>query len=63
MRGYVSAYDVNTGKLAWRFYTAPNPDKKPDGAASDSIFTSTANDTWGDSGKWKTEGGGGTVMG
>ena len=61
VRGYVSAYDVNTGKLAWRFYTAPNPDKKPDGAASDAIFASVANDTWGDSGKWKTEGGGGTV--
>ncbi len=61
VRGYVSAYDVNTGKLAWRFYTAPNPNKKPDGAASDDIFASTANATWGDSGKWKTEGGGGTV--
>ena len=61
VRGYVSAYDVNTGKLSWRFYTAPNPDKKPDGAASDEIFASVANDTWGDSGKWKTEGGGGTV--
>ena len=61
VRGYVSAYDVNTGKLSWRFYTTPNPDKKPDGAASDDIFASAANDTWGDSGKWKTEGGGGTV--
>ncbi len=61
VRGYVSAYDVNTGKLSWRFYTAPNPNKKPDGAASDAIFASTANATWGDSGKWKTEGGGGTV--
>ncbi len=61
VRGYVSAYDVNTGKLSWRFYTAPNPDKKPDGAASDEIFASVANDTWGVSGKWKTEGGGGTV--
>jgi len=61
VRGYVSAYDVNTGKLAWRFYTTPNPNKQPDGAASDSIFASVANDTWGDSGKWTTEGGGGTV--
>lgn len=61
VRGYVSAYDVNTGALAWRFYTTPNPDKKPDGAASDDIFASAANATWGDSGKWTTEGGGGTV--
>ena len=61
VRGYVSAYDVNTGELSWRFYTTPNPDKKPDGAASDAIFASVANATWGDSGAWKTEGGGGTV--
>ena len=26
VRGYVSAYDANTGDLAWRFYTVPgNP--------------------------------------
>ncbi len=61
VRGYISAYDVNTGALAWRFYTAPNPAKKPDGAASDAIFAQTANATWGDRGKWTTEGGGGTV--
>ncbi len=61
VRGYVSAYDVNTGDLAWRFYTTPNPNKEPDGAASDEVFASKANATWGDSGKWKTEGGGGTV--
>ncbi len=23
MRGYISAYDADTGKLAWRFYTVP----------------------------------------
>ena len=23
VRGYVSAYDAETGKLAWRFYTVP----------------------------------------
>ncbi|MBL4870329.1 MAG: PQQ-dependent dehydrogenase, methanol/ethanol family, partial [Robiginitomaculum sp.] len=61
VRGYVSAYNVNTGKLSWRFYTTPNPNKKSDGAASDSIFASSANATWGDSGKWTSEGGGGTV--
>jgi quinohemoprotein ethanol dehydrogenase len=61
VRGYVSAYDAASGKLAWRFYTAPNPDKKPDGAASDEIFARTANATWGDKGAWQTEGGGGTV--
>jgi len=55
MRGYVSAYDAETGKLAWRFYTVPgNPadgfeDKAQEMAAK----------TW--SGKWWEKGGGGMV--
>jgi quinohemoprotein ethanol dehydrogenase len=61
VRGYVSAYDVKSGKLAWRFYTTPNPAKKPDGAASDEAFARFANATWGDHGAWQTDGGGGTV--
>lgn len=61
VRGYASAYDADTGKLRWRFYTAPNPDKKKDGAASDAIFASKANATWSDKGEWKESGGGGTV--
>ncbi len=61
VRGYVSAYDVHTGELAWRFYTTSNPNKQPDGAASDGIFAAKANDTWGDTGKWTSDGGGGTV--
>ena len=61
VRGYLSAYDANTGELTWRFYTAPNPNKEPDGAVSDAIFASLANDTWGDEGKWTEDGGGGTV--
>ncbi len=60
VRGYVSAYDAETGKQAWRFYLTPNPDGKPDGAASDEIFARMANATWfGD--VWKTSGGGGTA--
>jgi quinohemoprotein ethanol dehydrogenase len=32
VRGYVSAYNVQTGKLAWRFYTVPaGPGQKPEG--------------------------------
>lgn len=61
VRGFISAYDVNTGKLDWRFYTTPNPNKSPDGAASDRIFAELANDSWGDTGAWTTDGGGGTV--
>src|SRR3546814_5361681 len=33
VRGYVTAYDADTGKQRWRFYTAPNPDKRADHAA------------------------------
>ncbi|ARS27510.1 PQQ-dependent dehydrogenase, methanol/ethanol family [Sphingomonas sp. KC8] len=61
VRGYVTAYDAETGALAWRFYTAPNPDGKADGAASDPIFAKVADKTWGPNGAWKQIGGGGTV--
>ncbi|MEN7342884.1 MAG: PQQ-dependent dehydrogenase, methanol/ethanol family [Pseudomonadota bacterium] len=61
VRGYLNAYDKNTGELIWRFYTTPNPNKQPDNAASDDILKKLANDTWGDDGEWKTAGGGGTV--
>ncbi|MBW8295374.1 PQQ-dependent dehydrogenase, methanol/ethanol family [Sphingopyxis sp.] len=61
VRGYVTAYDADTGKERWRFYTAPNPKKEKDGAASDEIFASKANATWSDKGEWQTSGGGGTV--
>jgi len=40
VRGYVTAYDVNSGKKKWRFYTIPNPDGEPDGEASDAILAS-----------------------
>ncbi len=29
VRGYVSAYDARTGKMAWRFYTVPGDPSKP----------------------------------
>jgi PQQ-dependent dehydrogenase (methanol/ethanol family) len=59
VRGFVSAYDADTGKLAWRFYMTPNPEGKPDGAASDRIFAEKAAATWFGEG-WKKSGGGGT---
>lgn len=61
VRGYVSAYSADTGKLIWRFYTTPNPDKAEDGAASDAIFSKAGNATWSDQGEWQVSGGGGTV--
>jgi quinohemoprotein ethanol dehydrogenase len=60
VRGYVSAYDAVTGKLAWRFYTTPNPDGRPDNAASDAAMKRFAGATWFGTG-WKQTGGGGTV--
>ncbi len=60
VRGYLSAYDAKTGKLAWRFYTTPNPERKPDGAASDAALAKYANTTWNGE-VWKQTGGGGTV--
>ncbi|TPE61195.1 PQQ-dependent dehydrogenase, methanol/ethanol family [Sandaracinobacter neustonicus] len=61
VRGYLSAYDVKTGKLVWRFYTVPNPKMQPDGAASDEVLARLGNATWGKTGRWTTDGGGGTV--
>ena len=55
VRGYVSAYDAQTGKLAWRFYTVPgNPDQ-----GFESPIMKKAALTW--HGDWWTAGGGGTV--
>ena len=60
VRGYVTAYDADTGKLAWRFYTIPgDPKKGPDGAASDAVMKDKAAATW--FGKWYEYGGGGTA--
>jgi len=55
VRGYVSAYDAETGKLAWRFYTVPGDPSKP----FESPVLEKAAKTW--SGEWWKNGGGGTV--
>ena len=60
VRGYLSAYDAQSGDLVWRFYTAPNPQGKADGAASDRILADLAGPTWFGEG-WKQTGGGATV--
>ena len=55
VRGYITAYDANTGKQLWRFYTVPdNPanGKQP-------AYLEKAAKTWG--GEWWKLGGGGTV--
>src|SRR5271169_6102949 len=55
VRGYVSAYDAETGKLTWRFYTVPGDPSKP----FESPALEKAAKTW--TGDWWKLGGGGTV--
>jgi quinohemoprotein ethanol dehydrogenase len=55
VRGYVSAYDAETGKRVWRFYTVPGDPSKP----VESPILAQAAKTW--SGDWWKSGGGGTV--
>ena len=56
VRGYVSAYDTNSGDMAWRFYTVPgNPDDGFENPAME-----MASETW-KGAKWWEFGGGGTV--
>jgi alcohol dehydrogenase (cytochrome c)/quinohemoprotein ethanol dehydrogenase len=59
VRGFLSAYDAETGKLVWRFYTVPGEPGKPDGAASDKALAEIAAPTW--RGEWWKYGGGGTI--
>ncbi len=55
VRGYVTAYDTETGEQAWRFWVVPgNPD---DGFENEAM--KEAAETW--SGQWWEYGGGGTA--
>jgi PQQ-dependent dehydrogenase (methanol/ethanol family) len=59
VRGYLSAYDAETGKLRWRFFTVPGDPKQPPENAAMAAALKTwpkANDTlpW-----WQMGGGGG----
>jgi quinohemoprotein ethanol dehydrogenase len=55
VRGYVSAYDTETGDMLWRFFTVPgNP---ADGFEDET--QAMAAGTW--TGEWWTQGGGGTA--
>jgi quinohemoprotein ethanol dehydrogenase len=54
VRGYVSAYDLHTGKLAWRFFCVP-------GAPTGEIETpemAAARKTWSPNSRWDLGGGG-----
>lgn len=56
VRGYFSAYDAETGKMAWRFYTVPGDPNKP----YEHPELAEAAKTWTGDQYWKL-GGGGTV--
>ena len=53
VRGYISAYDAETGKMAWRTYTVPGDPSK----GFESKAMETASKTWHGE-YWKTGGGG-----
>jgi len=55
VRGYISAFDADTGRLIWRFYTVPGDPSHP----FESPILEKAAKTW--SGEWWKNGGGGTV--
>jgi PQQ-dependent dehydrogenase (methanol/ethanol family) len=55
VRGYVSAYDAETGALDWRFYTVPG---NPADGFENPVMEAAA-ETW--NGEWWALGGGGTV--
>jgi len=55
IRGYVTAYDAMTGKLAWRFYTVPGDPTKPAESKAEAVMRPT----W--KGEWFGKGGGGTA--
>lgn len=56
-RGYVTAYDLATGKQAWRFFTVPHDPKQ---GPQDSPALEAALKTWAPDSRWDI-GGGGTV--
>ena len=57
-RGYITAYDVETGKFAWRFFTVPGDPKK----GFEHPEMEMASKTWDSNSSWEN-GGGGTVWG
>jgi alcohol dehydrogenase (cytochrome c)/quinohemoprotein ethanol dehydrogenase len=54
-RGYVTAYDAQTGVQKWRFYTVPGDPSRP----QENSILEMARSTW--NGEWWKNGGGGTV--
>lgn len=60
VRGYVTAYDAETGNQKWRFFTVPNGEAD---ATQESAALTKARETWSSdpNAQWPLTGGGGTV--
>ncbi len=58
LRGYVTAYDAESGQQVWRFFLVPGQPGSRDGAASDDVMAMAAK-TW--TGEWWKYGGGGAA--
>ncbi len=56
-RGYITAYDAETGNQAWRWFSVPGDPSKP---FEDESMAAAAK-TWDPSGKYWVNGGGGTI--
>ena len=56
VRGYITAYDAETGAQAWRWFVVPGDPSKP---FEDESMAKAAK-TWDPAGKWWVNGGGGT---
>lgn len=57
LRGYITAYDAETGEQAWRWYTVPGDPSKP----FENAAMEMAAKSWDPSGEYWKAGGGGTV--
>jgi quinohemoprotein ethanol dehydrogenase len=57
VRGYVTAYDAETGRQAWRWYAVPGDPSEP---FEDPSMEMAAR-TWDPAGRWWEAGGGGTI--
>lgn len=57
VRGYITAYDAETGKQKWRWFTVPGDPSQP---FEDPSMAKAAK-TWDPAGKWWINGGGGTA--
>ena len=57
VRGYVSAYEAETGEMAWRWYSVPGDPSQPFEDPSQEAAAAT----WDPAGEWWKAGGGGTI--